>query len=254
MKAPTKIQPGFRIRNPQTGEVKMWSGKKWEDAPAAAGSMLPGAPFTPGRQMDPADEKRLAGMNEASRAAPFVDEIYNRAEKAIDKFQPGPYRGMFYDALIPEQGGGFWDGVGGAIGSVARAAGVLSEEDVKNFQMLKGAQAQRVLEVLKDQKGVQTEGDAVRAMLSDVGPFKSVDENKQLLQESRVKTSQAPSRARFYQQWARTYGLSGLDPKGQDVEGAYREWLSSQQARRSAAGAPAPATAPQEEIVIRRVK
>lgn len=241
-KVPTKVTPGFRVRNPSTGEVKIWDGAKWSDVAAQGGT-------TPGRQLSPADDKVLKEMNFAARSAPEVNRLYDRVEPAIQSFNPGPFRGAIYDALIPQQGGGVMDKVGGVFGAIGRGLGVLAPEDIQNFGTIQNTQAQRVLEEQLKQKGVQSEGDALRMMLADIGPYKTPQENAALIANSRVKLKQAPMRARFYQQWAGNYGLTGLDAQGRDVETAFQEMQAQQQppAAPQQQGAPAAAT-------IRRIK
>lgn len=239
-KPPNKIIPGYRARNPQTGETIVYTGDPsrgnggWEPVKSPAEAEF-GFPVQPGRQLSPNDEKQLDELKLAAQTAPDIERLYSRAEPAIDRFGTGPTRGMIYDVLTAQQGGGIFDKIGGAVGGLAEGIGVLPSESRRDFDLITQAQAERVLEEQLKQKGVQSEGDALRMMLADIGPYKTPETNKALISNARVKLARAPMRARFYQAWAQTFGLRGLDSQGRTVEDAFEEYAK----RQGRTGAPA---------------
>lgn len=143
---------------------------------------------------------------------------YRRAAKAVDRLGTGPVRASLLDAFIPEEGGGFWDRVGGIIG-----APFIDRQTVDDFQTLKGLQSERVLSQQLAQKGPQTESDAARLQLTEVSPYKTPEANRRILDAGMRKATLGAMKPDFYTRWTNRYGLNGTDERGRTVDAAWGE-------------------------------
>lgn len=179
---------------------------------------------SPTAKLSPQTQTELSALRKTSSAANQTAQEYDAARAAIKRLKPGPFRGRILDAAIPEQGGGFWDALGaGTLGTVMKVTGALPDQDVSDFQRLKGLQAQRVLTEQLPQKGPQTDSDAARLQLTEISPYKMEGVNNAVIESGMKKVASAKAQIPFYTQWTAKYGLNGLNEQGLDVETAYQQ-------------------------------
>ncbi|TXH45951.1 MAG: hypothetical protein E6Q97_30610 [Desulfurellales bacterium] len=199
------------------GHYKQWSGSGWSDiAPPAVGSP------TGGRKMSVAEQKMLDEQRQGAQSALEAKVRTQEIAPALRRLKGGPMRGMFLDAAIPSSKGGFLDALGGmVIGGPARLLGAISPQEVADYQQVDRAATLSTRQSETGEKGVQTEGDAARALLAAVTPSNI---NPDAVTRSILgKADRQISRADFYTKWANKYGLSGLDENGRSVERAFND-------------------------------
>jgi hypothetical protein len=196
-------------------------GGQWVDytgPPAGGGRGMQGS----NAKLSNQDQMFLNELQKDAQKANETARIYDKAETAVKDLKTGPYRGQFLGAATPEDNGGILDTIGGlVVGAPARLSGAISKKDTDNYQYLRSLQQLNVLEGQTRQRGVQTEGDAARIMLSELSPTKTVNTNLQVIANGRQKAQRAQAKANFYDNWAKTYGLHGLDENGDNASAAW---------------------------------
>lgn len=199
---------GQTATNPKTGQTIVYRGGQWVSASA------PGAPVP--RKMSPQEQKVLNDMNASANEGQSIQRDYNEADAARKRLGTGPWRGALLDAAIPVEDGGIMDSIGGfLIGGPMRLTGALDQGDVDAYNTLRRVQARRVLAEQKQQKGVQTEGDAARIKAGDIGVRASSAANAGAIARGRLEAQLLQDRANFMTQWANKYGLNGVNEHGQ---------------------------------------
>lgn len=197
------------------GHYKQWSGSGWNDIP-------PPAVGGHTRKLSTPEQKELDRQREGAQAGLEAKLRTNEIAPALRRLKGGPMRGMFLDAAIPSSKGGFLDALGGMIiGGPARLLGAISPQEVADYQQIERAATLSTRQSETGEKGVQTEGDAARALLAAVTPS-NIDPGS-VTRSIVSKADRQVSRADFYTKWANRYGLSGLDEKGRSVERAFND-------------------------------
>lgn len=199
------------------GEKYVFTGGAWHIAPGGAGPTL-----------SKTDQAAITGLNsDAAKAAEIVAQ-YNQVKPVLKRFHPGPFRGALMDAAIPQEKGGIGNAITSTvIGAPLRALGVVSPQDVEDFQNIQRVKTQRVLDEQTRQKGVQTEGDAARIAQSTISPRKTLDANYATIAADTQRLNRTAGRAPFYSNWAHKYGgLQAPNEQGQSVEQAYQASLT----------------------------
>lgn len=214
------IAPGAIARNAKGERIQLAEDGQWHRLGATAGGGAKGASAP--HSLTVQDRNSLNALLGQAASANETKIQYDSAGKAIKDFAPGPWKGAFYDAMLPQEGGGFMDKVGAMIGAPLRAIGALPQKQIDAYQRLKGLSSERVLEGQIAQKGPQTDSDAARLQLTEISPYKSADANEQVIQSGAAKADRAMARAPFYTQWANKYGLNGVDENGASVEQAFQ--------------------------------
>lgn len=185
-------------------------------------------PGTGRRALTKAEEKVLNELNAQAASAAETRNQVLAARQASRRLRPGPYRGMFLDAAIPEEGGGILDRVGAlVVGAPASLLGAIDQQDVEDYTTLKGIGSERVLEEQIKQKGPQTESDAARLAATEISRYKPDSVNLEKSNRSLALSDRVERRARFYTEWAHKYGLNGLDPQGRSVEEAFQQAIAN---------------------------
>lgn len=234
---------GQTATNPKTGQTIVYKNGQWVAAPAA-----PGAPIAQ-RKFSPQEQKYLAQAMDAAQESQGIMRDYDEAEKAIKRLHTGPWRGTFLDAAIPTEDGGVMDTLGGVlVGGIPRLTGALSNDDVNAYNTLRRVQSRRVLAEQKQQKGVQTEGDAARIKAGDIGVRATEDANMGAISRGRLEAQLLVDRAKFLSDWANKYGVFGNNEKGQSATQVFEQIAN--QRRAAMGGTPKPTGGP----TIRRVK
>ena len=208
-------------------------------------------PTKPPGKLSVQDNKFLNEMRATSGQAGLEAETeYRNAARVIDRLGTGPVRAKLLDAFIPQDGGGFWDTVGGVIG-----APFIDQQTVDDFQTLKGLQSKRVLTEQLAQKGPQTESDAARLKLTEISPYNTKGANIRVLDAGMRKARLASIKPDFFTKWTNQYGLNGLDAQGRTVDAAWSDLTRRATSARVPGGAPvAPQQAPQRQAATAQPK
>lgn len=227
---------GQTATNPKTGQTIVYRNGQWVSAPSA-----PGAPVQ--RKLSPQEQKVLNEANAAAQEGQSIQRDYNELDSARKRLGTGPWRGSFLDAAIPTEDGGIMDTLGGwLIGGPARLVGAIDQGDVDAYNTFRRVQSRRVLAEQKQQRGVQTEGDAARIKAGDVGVRASSSANAGAVQRGRQESQLLIDRASALTQWANRYGVNGLNERGQTFQQVFD------------ASRPKPAAPKAGTPTIRRVK
>lgn len=205
---------GQTATNPKTGQKVQWDGQNWVAPP---GQTL-NAAATGGSRSQQADMKFLNDLSTQAQSAAETRRLYKQARPHIEALNPGPGRGRFLESMIPEEGGGLLDTIGGVIGMVPRIAGAITPKEVNHFQELRSIQSSQVLERQIQQKGTQTEGDAARMLRTEISPSKTLEANIDVLNRGEALARRNIAHAVFFQRWAKEHGLHGTDEKGNTAD------------------------------------
>lgn len=230
MAAP-KFMEGQKAQGPD-GSVIMYAQGKWYPVGANGAAVVPNVGGKGQRGFSKSgqtaeEQKDLNNLNQQAGDAAEVHQIYRRAAGAVSRLKTGPFRGALLDATVPTEQTSGLGRVGAALLSpITRWTGLVSGQDVNDYQTIKGLQSERVQALQRLQKGVQTEGDAARYMLGDISPNKTVDVNNAVVKAGDAKAVRVQGRAAFYTKWANDHGLNGVDENGDSVESAYQKSIA----------------------------
>lgn len=182
------------------------------------------------------DQKALTEGSDRAAAAGQSLRLYDNVTPALERFDPGPVKGSIYGMVMPNDGGGFWDGLGAVVGTPIRA--LLPQQDKDDYQRIDAARAERVALRQKEQKGPQTDKDATLYGKADIGANKSLSTNRKIVRDNKTESHLTQVRALLQSKWVGRYGsLSQASPNGTTFEQALRfaekDFLQSK-ARRSA--------------------
>lgn len=221
------IQEGATATNPTTGQRVVFTGGKWKPItktmPAFSGSAGGGAAKTTAT-----DQKALNEAQDQAAAADSTLRLYNNVKPSIDRFDGGPAKGTLYDAVMPNQGGGFWDSVGAFVGAPVRA--LLPQQAKDDYQRIDAARSERIALRQKEQKGPQTDRDAAMYGKSDISATNSRAVNNQIIRQQTVESNLVRMRAYMQGKWVAKYGsTSHAAPNGmtyqQVVNNATKDYM-----------------------------
>lgn len=152
-----------------------------------------------------------------------IDEAlqYTRdAAPIIDRFKPGPNRAEIVGSAIPERG----SGITGTIGStLRRTIGGVSQKDIADYQALQRYANFQVAQKQLEQKGPQTESDAMRLMMTGISPDKLPKVNAKIVADAVFRGEIAKQKPDFYLKWANRNGSLGSLENGKSVDQAWNE-------------------------------
>lgn len=194
------------------------------------------SPIT-GAKTEANDRKSLMEANERAAAADSSLRLYDRVTPSIDRFDGGPLKGTIYDMVMPNQGGGFWDGVGSFVGAPIRA--VLPSQSKDDYQRIDAARNERIALRQKEQKGPQTDKDAAMYGKSDISATNSRAVNHSIINAQRQESELTKMRAYLESKWVARYGsTSKASPNGttftQAVQNATNDYMGQAKRRRAA--------------------
>lgn len=141
------------------------------------------------------------------------------AQASVDRFGTAPGRGTLY-------GMGTTTDEDGPVTALAKSAlgAFLPDEKQADYQRLTGLQNARVLNSQIEQKGPQTESDAIRMKLTEISPNKAPRVNAQILADAQFESMMAQRRPGFFTYWANQFGsLNALNPQGKSAEQVWNE-------------------------------
>lgn len=170
-----------------------------------------------GERLSVQDNKALNEMRDGHSAGLKVNRDYREIAKMLDRGRVTPDNAGLLKAFIPEEGGGFFDWIGGKIGN-----NFIDQQTKDDFNTFKSLQSGRVMDAQIAQKGPQTEADAARLQLAEVSPYKSKQANLGVMMRGMADATLAKRKLPFMQKWANKYGLNGVDPRGRTADEAWR--------------------------------
>lgn len=203
----SEFQEGQTATNPKTGQKIVFRGGQWVNA--GVGEVQRG-------ELSVQDNKALNDMRDGHSAALKVNRDYREVARVLDRSQMTPVKASMLNALTPQEGGGFFDAIGGWIGSK-----VLPQQTIDDFQTLRGLQSGRVMDAQIAQKGPQTEADAARLQLAEVSPWKTKQANIAVMKRGMADATLAKRKLPFFQRWANKYGVNGVNERGQTADEAW---------------------------------
>lgn len=179
-------------------------------------------------RIPPQDLQALNALRDNARAAQDLERTYNQTRDAVNRLQPGPYRGRFLEAAIPEEEQrGILDSIGSVVvGGPARITGAISPQNVEDFQAVSRARSIGVLARQLQQRGVQTESDAARMALAELSAEHTTDQNNMIIDRGIQAAQRDQARAAYYNAWASRFGgINGTrNSRGQTVDEAWHQF------------------------------
>lgn len=163
------------------------------------------------------DQKFINEMRTGTGDMTTLIRDITAAQQSVDRFKPSPDRGSYFNNVVPDDDDGWISLIGKKLGrGMASITGNgISDQEIEDFQRLKGLQEARVLQQAQAQKGPQTESDALRMKLADISPSKSVNVNAQILAETQYDAMMNQQEPEFYAKWANKYGsTNSQNPEG----------------------------------------
>jgi hypothetical protein len=161
------------------------------------------------------DKEALIKAQDRSDNADKSLRLYGDVRGAIERFNPGPLKGTLYGALMPDEGGGFWDGLGAVVGAIPRSVGIISPQDQDDYARINSARAERIGIRSQDQAGVQARNDEIQFKLADISPYKSKTVNKEIIGRAEREAIQDKLRAAVESRWVTKYGsIANASPSG----------------------------------------
>lgn len=205
------------------GRVARWDGQAWR--------VISGPTPRVGRQgagrLSPQEGAFLNILRDQARSGEAIERTYRRTEGANQRLRPGPWRGTFLNAAIPNEGGGILDTIGSVVvGGPARLTGAITDQNVRDYQEMERARAEGTLARQLEQRGVQTESDAARMALAELSARRTTEGNQAVIDQGIVRAQRDQAKAAYYQQWAARFGgINGTrNSRGQTVEDAWHQF------------------------------
>ena len=191
-----------------------WDGVKVEEAQASSGG---------GGGTKPTPQDMMALNAASSKAQVERDALreYANAARDVDTFDTGPWRAAFYDAITPEQDGGFLDKVGGAVGAVLSP--FISTKTLDARSNLNRLNAVGAISGASDMKGAASDRDIALQRLKGVSPYNTRSANHTIIKKATYDSYIAQLRARVLSSWITKYGSTSRSaPNGMTYEQALK--------------------------------
>lgn len=216
---PDDYKEGQTATNPKTGQTVVYRGGQWVSAPPA-----PGAPVM-AKKLTSTQDKELDRQRQGAAGAAEAKIRAAESVAALERLDSGPFRGAVLDMAIPTTGGGFWDGLGAAVvGAPMRMTGAINDKTIADYQTANRNATLDTRQSETGEKGVQTEGDAARTLLSTLTPHTA--DPQEIGKSINEKADRQIARTDFYTRWAQTYGsTAGVDEYGRSVEKAFSDHM-----------------------------
>lgn len=168
------------------------------------------------------DKKALQEASERSDAARRSLRLYDSVQPAIDRFDGGPTKGTFFDAIMPNEGGGIADSIGAFAGAPIRA--LVPQQQIDDYQAINSARAERIGLRSMEQKGVMAKNDEIQFKAADISPSKTREANRGVLARSRTESILTKQRSYLESKWVSKYGsTANASPNGTTFEQALQE-------------------------------
>lgn len=166
-------------------------------------------------------EKDQQFINDLRAQIGNVDQVIRdirRAAQVVDRFKTSPTKAFKARVATPEQEkSGVLDQLGAGI-----FGGLVSDADKQDYQSLQALQNEFVLQKQIEQKGPQTESDALRMQLAGVSPGKYKPVNAKILGDAMLRAQLLQRKPGFYTKWAQKFGsINATDQNGKSVDDAW---------------------------------
>lgn len=179
--------------------------------------MVPGVGQGGRVKTTPDDMKMLKESSERASMERDSLRTYAGAGAAAGRLKTGPMQAWWMDAITPEEGGGFWDSVGGVIGTPFRA--MYSDQDWADRDHLKTVNAKVATAASQDLKGAASDRDMALLRISGIGAGKQLSENQRIIKDASYQSGLNQMRARLTSMWiSRNGSVSNPDPNGRTFE------------------------------------
>lgn len=179
--------------------------------------MVPGVGQGGRVKTTPDDMKMLKESSEKASLERDALRTYAGAGAAAKRLDTGPMQAWWMDAITPEEGGGFWDGVGGVVGTPFRY--MYSDQDWQDRDHLKTVNAKVATAASQDLKGAASDRDMALLRISGIGAGKTLPENRRIIKDAAYQSGLAQARARLTSMWiSRNGSVSNPDPNGRTFE------------------------------------
>lgn len=165
------------------------------------------------------DQKALRDSSARAMTERDAMRVYNDAEQAVRRLDTGPMQSWWMDTITPEQDGGFWDSVGGVLGTPARL--LYKDQDFSDRDHLRTVNADASIAASANMKGAASDRDMAMMRLTGVQTGKTREENLRVIGDARLQSSLEQWRARYTSRWISRYGsLSAPAPSGASFQEA----------------------------------
>lgn len=177
--------------------------------------------------ISPADAQQIAQMRASASGIPEVLQMAKNAGATITRFRPGPDRAAVMKSSIPPPEGGiidsiqsrFWRGLNG-----------VGQQDINDYQELLRYANQSVLQKQVEQKGPQTDSDAMRMKMAGISPDKTENVNARVVGDTTLFGLIAQKKPEFYSKWANQNGsIDALDGDGASVDDVWSRRVAGAQ-------------------------
>lgn len=200
-------------------EDNWWAGDAYATAASAKASTLPSVP--PGvRSRAKPTAKDMADLSAASSKAQAERDAarqYAATEMAVRTMDTGPWKAQWLDAIMPDEDGGWADGIGSTLGLAVRP--LISDRTLEARDHLKTVGAQTSLNGSQQMKGSSTDKDMAIMRMAGVSPYKSKAENLRILNAAKAEGRVSQARALFASSWISKYGsVANAAPRGMTYE------------------------------------
>lgn len=190
----------------------------WASSPFATAASAKAATAPVGRaKTTPQDMQMLRDASTRAETERDARRNYRSTRQAVLDMDTGPQKAAYLNAITSEEGGGFWDGVGSVLGSVARP--FVSDKTWAARDHLNTVSAKVALAGAQQMKGTSSDKDTSLMRMGGVSPYKTKRENLRILDEAERDGAFAQHRATLRSKWIARYGsVSAPGPNGMSYE------------------------------------
>lgn len=166
-------------------------------------------------------------INEMRAQIGDIDGLIRNVRSAapvIDRYNPSPTKAFATEIATPkEEGSGLLDQAGAWVFN-----SLVSDQDKRDYQTLKRFQNEQVLGKQIEQKGPQTESDALRMQMTSLSPGKYKGNNAQIIGDTLLKARLLQRKPGFFTEWASKNGSINARAKdGKTVDQAWQEYTDA---------------------------
>lgn len=208
---PVTYQVGQTATSKDGTKRMVFDGEKWVNDPSFK-------PTPPKAKTLAKDMDILKEASAKAQAERDTVRTYDQAEQAVKRLDTGPFQGMWMDAITPDNNG-FWDGVGGFVGTPFRA--FYSDQALEDRDQINTVNANAALAASANLKGAASDRDMALMRLTGLQTGKTKAENLRIIRDARLQSGLEQARAKYKARWISKYGsLSAPAPSGASFEEA----------------------------------
>lgn len=198
----------------------MSEDKWWESDPYATAADVKASASGGKANTTPQDRIALNAASTKAQTERDAMKDYAATEQAVRTMNTGPMKAWMLDAVTPSEQGGFWDAVGGVVGTPIRE--LFTEQATKDSRdLLNTVAARNVTRGQALPPGPASDKDVAMARTASVNPYKSVNENLRIIGAARRDSGLEQARALVKSKWIARFGsLSSPSPNGMTHEQA----------------------------------